>query len=71
MVFRAAGVFLEAFCLLSLPVFRCFQSDHFRTFSGPSASRIGDKIVSISVQESVADLITCSRFCKLKPVPLL
>ena len=65
------GPFLEAFCLLSVPVFRCFQSDHFRTFSGPSASRIGDKIVSISVIVSTADLITCSRFCKVKAVPLL
>ena len=45
-----AGLSLKAFCLLSVPVFRCFQSDHFRTFSGSSASRIGDKIVSISVR---------------------
>ena len=25
-----------------MPVFRCFQSDHFRTFSGLSVSRIGE-----------------------------
>ena len=30
-------------------------SDHFCTFSGPSASRIGDKIVSISVRVSIVD----------------
>ena len=65
------GPFLEAFCLSSVPVFRCLQSDHFRTFSWPSASRIGDKIVSTSVRVTIADLIACNRFCKLKAVPLL
>ena len=56
-------LFLEAFGLLSVPVFRCFQSDHFRTFSGPSASRIEDEIVSSSVRACIVDLIICSRFC--------
>ena len=40
-----------------MPVLRCFQSDHLRTFSGPSASQIGDKILGISVRVSIADLI--------------
>ena len=36
---------------------------------GPSASRIGDKILCITVRVSTAaDLITCSCFCKLKAV---
>ena len=43
----------------------------FAHFQGPSASQIGDKIVSVSVRVSIADLITCSRFCELKAVPLL
>ena len=42
-------LFLEAFCLLSMPVFMCFQRGCFGTFSGPSASRIGAKTVSIFV----------------------
>ena len=33
----------KAFCLLFMPVFMCFQRDHFGTFSlsGHSASRFG------------------------------
>ena len=62
---------LRSILYITVPVFRCFESDHFRTYSGFSASRIEGKIASIFVRVSIADLSTCSHSCKLKAVPLL